>query len=228
MHDRWQGSARDERSDYGQESGEYREDERGIKTQGRTRAEMDRREESRGGSRQGDWQGYVVPYRYYGPGYRGVGYYSVMYQGSDGEPGQGDQSAFSGQGSRSGRGGYAGKGPKGYRRSDERIREEVSDRLTANDELDASGIEVQVRDCEVTLTGTVEDRWMKRLAEDLAERVMGVRDVMNQIRVQGEQESDTRSGSSTGRASRTGTEPMTGSEDPTPNGKRRPQPAGSR
>ena len=31
---------------------------------------------------QGGWTGYVVPYRYYGPGYRGVGYYSVMYQGS--------------------------------------------------------------------------------------------------------------------------------------------------
>src|SRR3954453_10182333 len=30
----------------------------------------------------GNWSGYVVPYRYYGPGYRGVGYYSVLYQGS--------------------------------------------------------------------------------------------------------------------------------------------------
>src|SRR3954453_8041426 len=35
----------------------------------------------------GNWTGYVVPYRYYGPGYRGVGYYSVMYQGAGDESG---------------------------------------------------------------------------------------------------------------------------------------------
>ena len=36
---------------------------------------------------------------------------------------------------------------------------------------------------EVTLTGSVPDRHAKRLAEDLAEDVWGVRDVQNQIRV---------------------------------------------
>lgn len=233
MHERWQGSAREERSDYGQGSGEHRESERGVATQGRSGSEIGRLEESRGGSGQRDWQGYVVPYRYYGPGYRGVGYYSVFYQGSDGEP---DQRGQGGYGRRA-QGGYAGKGPKGYQRSDERIREEVSDRLTANDELDASEIEVQVRDCEVTLTGTVEDRRMKRLAEDLAEGVMGVRDVMNQVRVQGERQSESResdgstqsrSRTSASRGSRTGTEPMAGSEESDPNGKRRPETTGSR
>jgi hypothetical protein len=78
---------------------------------------------------------------------------------------------------------YAGRGPKGYQRSDERIREEVSERLTDDDRIDASGIEVAVTTGEVTLTGTVESRRMKRLAEDLAESVRGVRDVHNQLRV---------------------------------------------
>ena len=141
---------------------------------------------------QGGWTGYVVPYRYYGPGYRGVGYYSVMYQGSDegeGQPqdeGRWQQSPLAGRQQSGGRwaGGFAGRGPKGYQRSDERIREEVSDRLMADDRIDASEIEVAVKDGEVTLTGTVDDRWAKRRAEDLAEQVMGVRDVMNQIRVQ--------------------------------------------
>lgn len=78
---------------------------------------------------------------------------------------------------------YAGRGPKGYRRSDERIREDVSDRLMWNTELDASDIEVRVADGEVTLTGVVEDRAAKRLAEDLVEDAFGVSDVHNQLKI---------------------------------------------
>ena len=82
------------------------------------------------------------------------------------------------------RGSFAGKGPKGYQRSDERIREEINERLTAHPEIDATEIDVQVQSCEVVLTGTVEDRHAKRLAEDVAENVPGVKDVRNNIRVQ--------------------------------------------
>jgi hypothetical protein len=82
-----------------------------------------------------------------------------------------------------GTGMFAGRGPKGYRRSDERIREDVNDRLTWNAELDASEIEVQVIQGEVTLTGVVEDRRAKRLAEDLVEDVFGVDDVHNQLKI---------------------------------------------
>ena len=78
---------------------------------------------------------------------------------------------------------YAGRGPKGYRRSDERIRDDVSDRLMWNAEVDASDIEVRVADGEVTLAGVVEDRSAKRLAEDLAEEVLGVRDVHNELKI---------------------------------------------
>jgi hypothetical protein len=80
---------------------------------------------------------------------------------------------------------YAGRGPKGWQRSDDRIREDVNERLTDHPQIDASEIEVQVQNCDVTLTGTVDDRRAKRLAEDIADSVSGVRDVHNQLRVQG-------------------------------------------
>jgi len=75
-----------------------------------------------------------------------------------------------------------GKGPKGYKRSDERIREEVCECLSRG-HLDASDIEVAVQDGEVQLSGTVVDRRSKRLAEDLLEHVNGVKDIANQLKV---------------------------------------------
>jgi hypothetical protein len=79
---------------------------------------------------------------------------------------------------------HVGKGPRGYRRPDERIREEISDALTRHPNVDATNIDVKVIDAEVTLAGAVEDRFQKRMAEMLAERIEGVRDVHNQIKVQ--------------------------------------------
>jgi hypothetical protein len=78
---------------------------------------------------------------------------------------------------------HRGRGPRGYQRSDERIHEEVCDRLAAHGEVDASDIEVKVESGEVTLTGNVPDRHTKRLAERVAESVRGVVDVHNQIRL---------------------------------------------
>jgi hypothetical protein len=78
---------------------------------------------------------------------------------------------------------FAGRGPKGYVRSDERIREEVNDWLREHGEIDATNVTVGVTNREVTLEGTVEDRRMKRLAEDVAESVRGVADVHNRLRV---------------------------------------------
>jgi len=83
--------------------------------------------------------------------------------------------------------GHRGKGPQGYIRSDERIRELVCEALTDDDQIDATLIEVAVKNSEVILSGTVDDRQTKRAAEDVAERIRGVRDVHNQIRVQGDQ-----------------------------------------
>lgn len=78
---------------------------------------------------------------------------------------------------------FAGRGPRDYKRSDDRIREDISDRLTDDPRVDASEISVQVKEGEVTLAGTVESRDQKRRAEDVAESVSGVREVSNELRV---------------------------------------------
>ena len=235
-----------ERQQYEQQ-GQFDEGSRSMTTQ-------QDRSIQQGRSGDSDWQGYVVPYRYFGPGYNGVGYYAVFYQGPGAEgdqSGSGDQGTWAGrsksqtqgqgrwdqdqarwgqsqsQSQGQSRGGFAGKGPKGYQRSDERLREEINDRLTQDDRLDASEIEVQVRNGEVTLTGTVPDRQMKRYAEDCADDVPGVRDVMNQLRIQSEGErSASGSSTTTGRSTPTQTAKPTGSE--TPNGQRRPATSGTR
>jgi CBS domain-containing protein len=97
------------------------------------------------------------------------------------------------------RGEHQGRGPKGYQRSDERIREDIHERLTDDAMLDASEIEVQVQSREVTLTGSVRTRTEKRRAEDLAESVSGVAHVQNNLRV-GQHQADHSSGTEAGDA----------------------------
>jgi len=75
-----------------------------------------------------------------------------------------------------------GKAPKGYTRSDERIREDICERLMLSP-YDASDVEVTVARGEVSLTGTVRSRADKWGIEDVAEAILGVQDVHNQIRV---------------------------------------------
>jgi osmotically-inducible protein OsmY len=82
---------------------------------------------------------------------------------------------------------HRGRGPKGYQRSDERIREDVNDRLTDDPWIDASDIEVTVNNREVILSGEVHDRSSKRRAEDIAEGILGVQNVENRIRVNQEE-----------------------------------------
>ena len=78
---------------------------------------------------------------------------------------------------------YRGHGPAGYTRTDERIREDVSERLTEDWAVDARKIEVTVSGGEITLDGTVTSRDQKRRAEDIAENVSGVKHVQNNLRV---------------------------------------------
>jgi osmotically-inducible protein OsmY len=78
---------------------------------------------------------------------------------------------------------HKGKGPKGYSRSDERIKEDVNDRLADDVFVDASDIEVTVNQGDVTLTGVVQERSEKRRAEDIVEAISGVKNVENRIRV---------------------------------------------
>lgn len=78
---------------------------------------------------------------------------------------------------------FRGKGPKNWSRSDTRIHDEVCERLALNPEIDASEIEVNVKDGEVTLSGGIEDRRLRWLAEDIAGDVLGVHDVHNRLRL---------------------------------------------
>jgi osmotically-inducible protein OsmY len=78
---------------------------------------------------------------------------------------------------------HRGKGPKNYTRSQDRIKEDVSDKLSDDSFLDASDIEVEVNGNEVTLTGQVDSRYSKHRAEDIAEDVTGVTHVQNNLRV---------------------------------------------
>ena len=96
-------------------------------------------------------------------------------------------------------GSFRGQGPKGYQRSDQRIQEDVNDCLTESSILDASGIEIMVREGEVTLSGTVNSRSCKREAEDLADRISGVKHVQNNLRVKeaAKQETGFQAGSNT-------------------------------
>ncbi|WP_204743196.1 BON domain-containing protein [Pseudocnuella soli] len=78
---------------------------------------------------------------------------------------------------------HYGKGPRGYQRSQERIKEDVCHRLSDDDRLDASEVEVEVQDNEVILSGKVHSKEEKRRAEDLAERIAGVSNVTNRLRI---------------------------------------------
>ncbi|MFC4173206.1 CBS domain-containing protein [Microvirga sp. GCM10011540] len=97
------------------------------------------------------------------------------------------------------RGEHSGRGPRNYQRSDDRIREDINERLTDDPLIDASEIEVTVENREVTLSGTVRDRGERRRAEDLAESVSGVNHVQNNLRV-GQQQAGHRTGTEAGDA----------------------------
>ena len=101
---------------------------------------------------------------------------------------------------------HRGRGPKNYARSDDRVREDASDRLTDDWQVDASEIELSVSKGEVTLTGTVSDRMQRRRAEDVVEQVSGVTHVQNNLRVRG---SGPTPGTATGGAGEAASSAMT-------------------
>lgn len=78
---------------------------------------------------------------------------------------------------------YSGLGPRTFKRSDERVREEICIRLTEDPHIDAHDIEVLVMDGYVTLSGTVPEKRMKRMSEELVEQIHDVKDISNRIKV---------------------------------------------
>jgi hypothetical protein len=99
---------------------------------------------------------------------------------------------------------HRGKGPRGYIRSDERIKDSVCEALTDDSYIDASGIDVEVKNGEVTLSGMVPDRQTKRAAEDLVENLSGVKDVTNQLKISDDERQKL------GRAQQSGNQPGNG------------------
>lgn len=79
---------------------------------------------------------------------------------------------------------FYGAGPRGYRRSDVLIKEDICDGLYQDPQVDASDISVDVKDGVVTLEGTVENRPIKHRIEDLVANCFGVEFIHNNIRVQ--------------------------------------------
>ena len=129
------------------------------------------------------------------PGGMGLG--ERGWYGSESSGGRGTSGMTSRGGwGQSTRGNHWGKGPKGYQRSDERLKEEVNERLTQDPDIDPSEIEVEVDNGVVTLKGAIDSREMKWRIEAITEEVSGVKDVQNQVRVQRHQESGTSQGES--------------------------------
>jgi osmotically-inducible protein OsmY len=75
------------------------------------------------------------------------------------------------------------RGPRGYRRSDARIYEDVCETLIREPRVDVSEVTVEVRDGTVELGGHVPVRRMRYIIEDVAAACRGVTDVDNRISV---------------------------------------------
>jgi hypothetical protein len=73
--------------------------------------------------------------------------------------------------------------PKSYTRSDDRIREDLYERVMRHDYIDASDLVIVVAQGVVTLDGSVPERHMKHDIENIADACPGVKDIENRIRV---------------------------------------------
>ena len=107
---------------------------------------------------------------------------------------------------------HRGKGPKGYKRSDEKIRSDLEDELYNDSYIDASDMEISVNNAVVTLTGSVDSKWIKRRAEDIAETITGVDEVKDNLIVRKEAQrnsADYYSNSDTGSRATSGSGQMT-------------------
>ncbi len=113
-----------------------------------------------------------------------------------------------------GMGQHRGKGPKGYQRSDERIKELLCERLSEDPDIDPSDVTITVVGGTITLEGTVDSRQTKNAIEDVADQ-FGLQDVQNNLRVQRQGQGQTgtegsgKSGSNMGK----GTTGTSGNDD---------------
>lgn len=85
---------------------------------------------------------------------------------------------------------FRGRGPKSYQRSDERLKEELSERLRDDPRIDASDITVDVTGGRVSLSGEVDSRRTKHQVEDLVDGCRGVQEIDNRLRIRAAGRSD--------------------------------------
>lgn len=173
------------RREHGRDRGDHRQSNSGYDAT-RAYGQGSRQDDARSDyahaswTQEHDYQGprYGTPHR---PGRGGEGSQHAHEDtyGSAGFRQQGKRYWFDGSDER---GHFRGTPPRGYQRSDERLRELACERLTDAD-LDASDIEVKVSQATVTLEGSVSARWMKHQAEDLIDDLGGVKDIQNHLRV---------------------------------------------
>lgn len=185
------------REDYGQ--GGYDRDQRGGRDQGGWNG--DRNSQNYGERDQYDsgyahrGQGSYQHGNHVGGYDRGQGQYSPNQRGGYQGGSFSDQGGGMQGGGESGQS-HRGRGPKNYQRSDDRICEDVCDRLADDHDVDASNIDVSVSNREVTLAGEVDSKQAKRHAEDCADSCSGVEHVQNNLRVKRAQSGQDDDGSS--------------------------------
>ena len=94
--------------------------------------------------------------------------------------------------------GNFGQPEEGFAHSDDRIKELVREALADDDHIDASHIEVVVKNSEVMLTGLVDERWQKQRAEAVVARLTGIKSVQNQVRCRSERRGNPNTGGAVG------------------------------
>jgi osmotically-inducible protein OsmY len=82
---------------------------------------------------------------------------------------------------------YRGRGPKNYRRSDERLREIICELLTDDPFIDATDVIVEVSEGEVSVFGTVATRSQRRAIETLVLHLHGVTELHDQLALRSEE-----------------------------------------
>lgn len=154
-------------------------------------------------ARHGYGKGYGLGFGQYDTGNRrqeqGGGRDSGGYQGAN----QSNQAGWNALNSAAGGYGPASRsdnrraGPKGYQRSDDRIKDEVCERLYNSYDLDVEDVSVEVGAGQVCLDGTVPERYMKHRIEDIVDQIHGVTDIDNRLKVrrQGSTDKGSASGS---------------------------------
>jgi hypothetical protein len=78
---------------------------------------------------------------------------------------------------------FSGTAPKGWKLSDEKLKQRVSEVLLHSHDVDPTDMEVEVKDRVVYLKGAIKSRGMKIVAIDLVGSIPGVEDVFTELKV---------------------------------------------